>query len=241
MAQSEPARSAAPPSDSSQAGRPVGDRRQVARSSPPSSPSGWSSSSACSTQGACGGRRHRGVPRAWRSSPSTATRRAVPLKYLLPGLLFLVALQVWPIAYTAATAFTNYGDGHRVSKQECDRRPSSPTPCRRCQGAPRYQPDAWRSRRAPTRSTGDARSSCSPTRRARPQGRHGQGSGGPARRRASRRRPPARSPRPPATRSSTPGRSTPAARTSTPSPCPRATAAGSRASASARPSRASRP
>ena len=45
-------------------------------------------------------------------------RRAVPLKYLMPGLLLLLALQVWPIVYTVATAFTNYGDGHRISKQE---------------------------------------------------------------------------------------------------------------------------
>ena len=45
-------------------------------------------------------------------------RRAVPMKYLMPGLLLLLALQVWPIVYTVATAFTNYGDGHRVSKQE---------------------------------------------------------------------------------------------------------------------------
>ena len=46
------------------------------------------------------------------------TRRAIPLKYLLPGLLLLVTLQVWPIVYTVATAFTNYGDGHLISKQE---------------------------------------------------------------------------------------------------------------------------
>jgi arabinogalactan oligomer/maltooligosaccharide transport system permease protein len=47
-----------------------------------------------------------------------STRRAIPLKYLLPGLLLLVTLQVWPIVYTVATAFTNYGDGHLISKQE---------------------------------------------------------------------------------------------------------------------------
>ena len=46
------------------------------------------------------------------------TRRSVPLKYLLPGLILLVALQIWPIAYTVATSFTNYGDGHLSSKQE---------------------------------------------------------------------------------------------------------------------------
>jgi arabinogalactan oligomer/maltooligosaccharide transport system permease protein len=46
------------------------------------------------------------------------TGRSVPLKYLLPGLALLVGLQIWPIAYTAATAFTNLGDGHLISKQE---------------------------------------------------------------------------------------------------------------------------
>ena len=46
------------------------------------------------------------------------TRRAVPLKYLFPGLLLLVGLQIWPQVYTAVTAFTNYGDGHAISKQE---------------------------------------------------------------------------------------------------------------------------
>lgn len=46
------------------------------------------------------------------------TRRAVPMKYLLPGLLLLVALQIWPIVYTVTLSFTNYGDGHLVSKEE---------------------------------------------------------------------------------------------------------------------------
>jgi arabinogalactan oligomer/maltooligosaccharide transport system permease protein len=46
------------------------------------------------------------------------TRGTVPLKYLLPGLVLLVGLQIWPIAYTVATSFTNYGDGHLYSKQD---------------------------------------------------------------------------------------------------------------------------
>jgi len=46
------------------------------------------------------------------------TGRAVPMKYLLPGLALLVGLQIWPIAYTVATSFTNLGDGHLISKQE---------------------------------------------------------------------------------------------------------------------------
>lgn len=47
-----------------------------------------------------------------------ATKRAVPMKYLLPGLLLLLSMQVWPIVYTAATAFTNYGQGHIATKEE---------------------------------------------------------------------------------------------------------------------------
>lgn len=64
------------------------------------------------------------------------TRKNVPAKYLLPGLLLLVGLQVWPIVYTAATSFTNYGQGHLVSKEEATKQniaysvqqvPGSPT------------------------------------------------------------------------------------------------------------------
>ncbi|MDO5663396.1 MAG: ABC transporter permease subunit [Brachybacterium sp.] len=47
-----------------------------------------------------------------------STRRMVPAKYLLPGLILLLLFQIWPIVYTAATAFTNYGDGHTLSKEE---------------------------------------------------------------------------------------------------------------------------
>ena len=46
------------------------------------------------------------------------TRRHVPAKYLVPGTLFLIAFQVVPVLYTASTAFTNFGDGHRGSKDD---------------------------------------------------------------------------------------------------------------------------
>ncbi|MEO3743914.1 ABC transporter permease subunit [Plantactinospora sp. B5E13] len=46
------------------------------------------------------------------------TRRHIPAKYLVPGTLFLLAFQVLPVLYTASTAFTNFGDGHRGSKQD---------------------------------------------------------------------------------------------------------------------------
>ncbi|MEV4479414.1 ABC transporter permease subunit [Micromonospora coxensis] len=46
------------------------------------------------------------------------TPRHIPGKYLIPGTLFLVAFQVFPVLYTASTAFTNFGDGHRGSKDD---------------------------------------------------------------------------------------------------------------------------
>jgi arabinogalactan oligomer/maltooligosaccharide transport system permease protein len=46
------------------------------------------------------------------------TRRAVPLKYLVPGTLFLLAFQLFPVLYTVNTAFSNFGDGHRGSKAD---------------------------------------------------------------------------------------------------------------------------
>lgn len=47
-----------------------------------------------------------------------ATRRFVPMKYLWPGLVLLLALQVWPLVYTVALSFTNTGAGHQLTKDE---------------------------------------------------------------------------------------------------------------------------
>lgn len=44
-------------------------------------------------------------------------RRALPLKYLFPGLVFLAVFQVFTMGYTAYVAFTNYGTGHAGSMQ----------------------------------------------------------------------------------------------------------------------------
>jgi N-terminal of TM subunit in PBP-dependent ABC transporters len=44
--------------------------------------------------------------------------RRIPAKYLIPGTLFLLAFQVFPVLYTMSTAFTNFGDAHRGSKVE---------------------------------------------------------------------------------------------------------------------------
>ncbi|GAB77899.1 carbohydrate ABC transporter membrane protein 1, CUT1 family [Austwickia chelonae] len=46
------------------------------------------------------------------------TRRAVPMKYLLPGLVLMCTLQIWPIVYTAVTSTTNAGDGHTLTKAQ---------------------------------------------------------------------------------------------------------------------------
>ncbi|KAB1911859.1 ABC transporter permease subunit [Micromonospora sp. AMSO31t] len=46
------------------------------------------------------------------------SRRHIPAKYLVPGTIFLIACQVFPVLYTASTAFTNFGDGHRGTKDD---------------------------------------------------------------------------------------------------------------------------
>jgi len=46
------------------------------------------------------------------------SRRALPLKYILPGLAFLLVFQVYVVAYTGYVAFTNYGDGHNSTKEQ---------------------------------------------------------------------------------------------------------------------------
>ncbi|NUQ89893.1 ABC transporter permease subunit [Glycomyces sp. MUSA5-2] len=43
-------------------------------------------------------------------------RRSIPLKYLVPGTLLLIAFQIAPVVMTAGTSFSNYGDGHRTDK-----------------------------------------------------------------------------------------------------------------------------
>ena len=66
-----------------------------------------------------------------------ATRHSVPMKYLLPGLIFFVGLQIWPALFTGATAFTNWGDGHSLSKEESVKAITSSS-VEEIQGRPRY-------------------------------------------------------------------------------------------------------
>jgi arabinogalactan oligomer/maltooligosaccharide transport system permease protein len=42
----------------------------------------------------------------------------LPLKYMLPGLVFLVAFQLYPAGYTLYASFTNLGTGHLISQEE---------------------------------------------------------------------------------------------------------------------------
>jgi arabinogalactan oligomer / maltooligosaccharide transport system permease protein len=45
-------------------------------------------------------------------------RRTLPLKFLIPGTLFMLAFQIIPIIYTIDVAFTNYSTGHITSKPD---------------------------------------------------------------------------------------------------------------------------
>lgn len=46
------------------------------------------------------------------------SKRTVPAKYLLPGVVFLTAFQVLPVVYTMSTSVTNLSDGHRGDKEQ---------------------------------------------------------------------------------------------------------------------------
>lgn len=46
------------------------------------------------------------------------SKRSVPVKYLLPGVLFLAAFQILPVLYTMSTSVTNLSDGHRTDKEQ---------------------------------------------------------------------------------------------------------------------------
>jgi arabinogalactan oligomer/maltooligosaccharide transport system permease protein len=45
-------------------------------------------------------------------------KHSLPLKYILPGVLFLLAFQAYTILYTVYIATTNYGDGHNLDKED---------------------------------------------------------------------------------------------------------------------------
>ena len=45
-------------------------------------------------------------------------RGGLPFKYLLPGLVFLIAFQLYPAGYTFGASFTNYGTGHLLPQSQ---------------------------------------------------------------------------------------------------------------------------
>ncbi|MGO1508295.1 MAG: ABC transporter permease subunit [Microbacteriaceae bacterium] len=46
------------------------------------------------------------------------SRKAIPAKYLTPGVIFLIIFQVFTLLYTGYIGFTNYGTGHNGSKDQ---------------------------------------------------------------------------------------------------------------------------
>jgi arabinogalactan oligomer/maltooligosaccharide transport system permease protein len=45
----------------------------------------------------------------------------MPLKFMIPGLVFLIGFQIVPILYTVLVAFSNYSTGHVLGKQDAIR------------------------------------------------------------------------------------------------------------------------
>jgi arabinogalactan oligomer / maltooligosaccharide transport system permease protein len=45
-------------------------------------------------------------------------KRRIPAKYLFPGTLLLLIFQLYPVGYTVATSFTNYGTGNVLTKPQ---------------------------------------------------------------------------------------------------------------------------
>ena len=48
-------------------------------------------------------------------------RSLIPLKFLVPGTVFLVGFQLIPIVYNASVAFSNWSTGHNLTKEEAIR------------------------------------------------------------------------------------------------------------------------
>lgn len=65
------------------------------------------------------------------------SRRAIAAKYLVPGLIFLFAYQIFAMGYTGYVAFTNYGDGHNSTKEDAVAQISEQNEVR-VEGSPSY-------------------------------------------------------------------------------------------------------
>ncbi len=62
----------------------------------------------------------------------------IPAKYLLPGVLLMLALQIWPLVYTVSISFTNYGAGHLGTKDQAIAAVEANS-VRQVEGSARYQ------------------------------------------------------------------------------------------------------
>jgi arabinogalactan oligomer/maltooligosaccharide transport system permease protein len=69
------------------------------------------------------------------------SRRALPLKFMIPGTLALLVFQVYPVLYTAYIGFTNYGTGNVLTQEQAVGRIIA--------GATRIPEDATRFRSTP--------------------------------------------------------------------------------------------
>jgi arabinogalactan oligomer / maltooligosaccharide transport system permease protein len=67
-----------------------------------------------------------------------AGKGLIPLKYLLPGVLLMLALQIWPLVYTVSISFTNYGSGHLGTKEQAIAAVEANS-VRQVEGSARYQ------------------------------------------------------------------------------------------------------
>jgi arabinogalactan oligomer/maltooligosaccharide transport system permease protein len=65
------------------------------------------------------------------------SRRALPAKYILPGLVFLLVFQLFTMAYTLYVATTRYGTGHNATKEQAVEALLIQSE-RRVEGAPSY-------------------------------------------------------------------------------------------------------
>jgi len=45
-------------------------------------------------------------------------KEAYPLRWMLIGLIFMALFTIYPILFTIWVAFTNYGEGHLITKQQ---------------------------------------------------------------------------------------------------------------------------
>ena len=87
-------------------------------------------------------------------------RRAIPLKFLIPGTVFLIAFQIVPIIYNVNVGFTNWSTGHILVEERGDRR--DPAQLARAAGRRHVVRDGagprrGRRPRAPARRRGDGK------------------------------------------------------------------------------------